>query len=129
MKFFELHHSSKVTHVQRVMEKYVDTYSILYQANRPVQLLAPDQQDLTVTDDEYNVFASVASGPNDDSEQEIEGYMSGKFPLNGGTLLSWWKVCFICVITFILSPITKLLTTFCVSGQCWGISYPGPHGS
>jgi hypothetical protein len=22
-----------------------------------------------------------------------------------------------------------LLTTFCVSGQCWGISYPGPHGS
>jgi hypothetical protein len=95
MKFFELHHPSKVTHVQRVMDRYIDTYSIQYQARLPAKAILTVQQDLTVADDEYNVFSTIASGPHDDTEQEMEGYLSGKFPLNGGTFLRWWKVCVI----------------------------------
>jgi hypothetical protein len=95
MKFFELHHPSQVTRVQRIVEQNLDSYVVRYQATHPITTVNTVQQDNTVTDDKYNVFASMASGPNDDTKQEMEGYLSGKFPLSSGTLLSWWKVRFL----------------------------------
>lgn len=90
MKFLELYHPSTVCRAQQILEQQMGIYSNLYQVSKPITD-SSKQQDITVTDDDYNVFGSLPLETENESVQEIEGYMSGKFPLSGGSILSWWK--------------------------------------
>lgn len=91
LKFFELHHPS---HVPRITKMLQDHFQPYLDRHLSTQTSQPDARtpSKTSTEDDYDVFKTAGSSADIGVNDELEGYLGGKFPARGEGLLAWWKV-------------------------------------